>query len=508
MFGILTDKFEGVFRRLRGLGKISESNVADALRDVRLALLEADVDFTVTRDFLAAVKEKALGQEVLKSVTPGQQLVKIFHDEITALLGGEEVPLNLTPPARIMMVGLNGAGKTTTSAKLAYKLKKEGKKPVLVALDLYRPAAIEQLATLAGEVDVPVFKPEPGEKNVLKAAKAAVAWLETQGANVVIFDTAGRQEVDEALIQELKDVRKFLNPGEVLLVADSATGQQAVSVAKTFHEAVGVTGIVLTKLDGDARGGAALSMRRVTQQPIKFAGVGEKMNQLDVFVPDRMAQRILGMGDIVGLVEQAAEAIDEADAMKMMERMTSSDFDFNDFLGQLKMMKKLTSGAGGMMGLLSLLPGVGSKIKEMKGQVDDKKLTHIEALILSMTPKERKRPEILNAKRRARIAAGAGRSVNELNQMLSQFGDMRKLMRNPGKMGAMAKMMGAMGGPGGGAGGGGFPGLGGLGGGGMPDFSKLGGFPGMGGGKHSGGSGGGGSKFGSMGRPGGGKRKK
>ncbi len=505
MFGNLTDKFEGVFRRLRGLGKISESNVTDALREVRLALLEADVDFAVTRDFLAAVKEKALGVEVLKSVTPGQQLIKIFHDEITALLGGDAVPLNLAAPARIMMVGLNGAGKTTTSAKLALKLKKEGKKPVLIALDLYRPAAIDQLATLAGEVGVPVYKPEPGEKNVLKAAKAAETWIATQKADVIIFDTAGRQEVDEALIAELKEVRKYLNPGEVLLVADAATGQQAVSVAKTFHDAIGITGIVLTKLDGDARGGAALSMRRVTQQPIKYAGVGEKMNQLDVFVPDRMAQRILGMGDIVGLVEQAAEAIDEADAMKMMERMTSADFDFNDFLGQLKMMKKLTSGAGGMMGLLSLLPGVGSKIKEMKSQVDDKKLNHIEALILSMTPKERKRPEILNAKRRARIAAGAGRSVNELNGMLTQFGDMRKLMKNPGKMGQMAKMMGAMGGgPGGGGGMPGLGGLGGMGGGGMPDFSKLGGMPGMGGGKHSGGS-----KFGSGAKPGGGgKRKK
>jgi signal recognition particle subunit SRP54 len=500
MFGTLTDKFEGVFRRLRGLGKISESNVADALRDVRLALLEADVDFGVTRDFLAAVKEKALGAEVLKSVTPGQQLVKIFHDEITALLGGDAVPLDLTPPARIMMVGLNGAGKTTTSAKLALKLKKEGKKPVLIALDLYRPAAIDQLATLAGEVGVPIYRPEPGEKNVLKAAKAAEAWIATQKADVIIFDTAGRQEVDEALLAELKEIRKYLAPKEVLLVADAATGQQAVSVAKTFHEAIGITGIVLTKLDGDARGGAALSMRRVTQQPIKYAGVGEKMNQLDVFVPDRMAQRILGMGDIVGLVEQAAEAIDEADAMKMMERMTSSDFDFNDFLGQLKMMKKLTSGAGGMMGLLSLLPGVGGKIKEMKSQVDDKKLNHIEALILSMTPKERKRPEILNAKRRARIAAGAGRSVNELNGMLQQFGDMRKLMKNPGKMGQMAKMMGGMGG---GGGMGGLGGLGGMGGGGMPDFSKLGGMPGMGGGKHSGGS-----KFGQMGKPGGGGKRK
>ena len=496
MFGILTDKFEGVFRRLRGLGKISESNVTDALRDVRLALLEADVDFAVTRDFLAAVKEKALGLEVLKSVTPGQQLIKIFHDEITALLGGDAVPLDLTPPARIMMVGLNGAGKTTTSAKLALKLKKEGRKVVMVALDLYRPAAIDQLATLAGEIGVPVYKPEAGEKNVLKAAKASEAWIASQNANVIIFDTAGRQEVDGALIAELKEVRKFLNPGEVLLVADAATGQQAVSVAKTFHESIGITGIILTKLDGDARGGAALSMRRVTQQPIKYAGVGEKMHQLDVFVPDRMAQRILGMGDIVGLVEQAAEAIDEADAMKMMERMTASDFDFNDFLGQLKMMKKLTSGAGGMMGLLSMMPGVGSKVKEMKSKVDDKKLTHIEALILSMTPKERKRPEILNAKRRARIAAGAGRTVNELNGMLQQFGEMRKMMKNPGKLGQMAKMMGGMGGAGGG-----LAGM--MGGGGMPDFSKLGGMPGMGSGKHAGGS-----KFGQMGKPGGGGRRK
>ena len=502
MFGTLTETFEGVFRRLRGLGKISESNVSDALREVRLALLEADVDFAVTRDFLAAVKEKALGVEVLKSVTPGQQLIKIFHDEITALLGGDAVPLDLTPPARIMMVGLNGAGKTTTSAKLALKLKKEGRRPVLVALDLYRPAAVEQLATLGREIEVPVYQPAAGETKVLRAAQAAEAWIVEQRADVIIFDTAGRQEVDEALIGELKELRQLLKPREVLLVADAATGQQAVSVAKTFHEAIGVTGIVLTKLDGDARGGAALSMRRVTQQPIKYAGMGEKMHQLDVFVPDRMAQRILGMGDIVGLVEQAAEAIDEADAMKMMERMTASDFDFNDFLGQLKMMKKLTSGAGGMMGLLSLLPGVGSKIKEMKTQVDDRKLLHIEALILSRTPKERKRPEILNSKRRARIAAGAGRTVNELNGMLQQFGDMRKLMKNPGKMGQMAKMMGGAGGLGG-LGGLGGGAMGGLGGGGMPDFSKLGGMPGMGGGKHSGGS-----KFGQMGRPGGGGKRK
>jgi signal recognition particle subunit SRP54 len=468
MFGALTDKLDNVFRKLRGLGKISESNVTDALREVRMALLEADVDFTVAREFIAHVKEKALGEEVLKGVKPGEQIVKIFHDELTALLGGDAAELDLTPPARILVVGLNGAGKTTTSAKLALKLKKEGRRPVLVACDLYRPAAVEQLATLAREIDVPVFKPEPGEKNVLKSVKASLKWLETQTWNVVIFDTAGRQEVDEELVQELKDVRNFLDPREVLLVADAATGQQAVNVAKTFDEAVGVTGIILTKLDGDARGGAALSMRAVTNKPIKFAGVGEKMENLDAFVPDRMAQRILGMGDIVGLVERAAEVIDEEAAMKTMERMMSSDFNFNDFLDQLKMMKKLTQGSGGLMGLLGLLPGVGKQLKQMKEQMKasagDEKIKRIEAMILSMTPKERKRPEIINGGRRKRIAAGSGNTVNEFNQFLKQFQQMRDMMKDKGKMAGMMGMMG----------GGGMPGMGG----GMPP--GMGGMPGMG----------------------------
>ncbi len=469
MFGALTDKLENVFRKLRGLGKISESNITDALREVRMALLEADVDFTVAKEFIAHVKEKALGEEVLKGVKPGEQIVKIFHDELTELLGGDAAELDLTPPARILIVGLNGAGKTTTSAKLALKLKKEGRRPVLIACDLYRPAAIEQLSTLAREIDVPVFKPEPGEKNVVKSAKAALKWLDTQTWNVVIFDTAGRQEVDEELVQELKDVRQLLDPREVLLVADAATGQQAVNVATTFNEAVGVTGIILTKLDGDARGGAALSMRSVTGKPIKFAGVGEKMDQLDAFVPDRMAQRILGMGDIVGLVERAAEVIDEEAAMKTMERMMSSDFNFNDFLDQLKMMKKLTEGSGGMMGLLGLIPGVGKQIKQMKEQMKasagDEKIKRIEAMILSMTPKERKRPEIINGGRRKRIASGSGNTVNELNQFLKQFQQMRSMMKDKGKMAGMMSMMG---------GGGGMPGMGGMGG--------MGGMPGMGGG--------------------------
>lgn len=461
MFGNLSDKLDGVFRKLRGLGKISESNVTDALKEVRLALLDADVEFSVAKDFIAKVREKALGEEVLKSITPGQQMVKIFNDELTDLLGGDAAPLDLNAPGRILMVGLNGAGKTTSSAKLALLLKKQGRKVALIACDLYRPAAIEQLATLAGEIDVPVYKPEAGEKSVLKVVKAAQKWLETQSANVVIYDTAGRQEVDEELIKELKDVRDFLNPREVLLVVDAATGQQAVSVAKTFNEAVGVTGIVMTKLDGDARGGAALSMRKVTNQPIKFVGVGEKMDQLEAFVPDRMAQRILGMGDIVGLVEKAAAAIEEKDALRMAERMDKNKFDFTDFLEQMKMMKKI-AGGGGIGGLLGLIPGLNSQLKNLP-PIDESKMARTEAIVLSMTLQERTKPEILSPKRRQRIAKGSGNSITEVNQFLKQFSQMRDMMRNKGKMMKMMKSMGGFGGAGGGGAAGGMPGLGGLG---------------------------------------------
>src|SRR5438094_618887 len=299
MFSQLADKLQDVFKDLRGHGKISETNVTDAMREVRMAPLEADVDYNVAKHFIARVKEKALGEEVLRSVTPGQQIVKIFHDELTNLLGGDAASINLEKPARVMMVGLNGAGKTTSSAKLANLLKKQGRAPLLIACDLQRPAAIEQLATLGRQVEVPVYIPDPQEKNVRRAAAASLEWAAGQNGNVQIFDTAGRQEIDAALIQEIKELKEFLNPQEVLLVADAATGQQAVSVATHFHEALGITGIVLTKLDGDARGGAALSMREVTQRPIKFAGVGEKLDQFETFVPDRLAGRILGMGDIV-----------------------------------------------------------------------------------------------------------------------------------------------------------------------------------------------------------------
>lgn len=444
MFSSLSDNLQETFKKLRGHGKLSEKNISDALREVRLALLEADVEFSVAKDFIAKIKEQAMGEKVLKSIQPGQQIVKIFNDELAALLGGDAAPINLNPPARVLMVGLNGAGKTTTSAKLALHLRKEGRRPLLVACDLYRPAAVDQLVTLGKQIDVPVFQPEPGEKDVLKVAKQALKWAEDQNGTVTIFDTAGRQEMDDALIDELIGLQKFLSPGETLLVADSATGQQAVSVAQRFDEAVGITGLVLTKLDGDARGGAALSMRTVTQKPIKFVGVGEKMSDLEAFVPDRMAGRILGMGDVVGLVERAAEAIDEEEALRMAEKMKKSSFDFDDFLSQMKMMKKM----GGIQDIMGMIPGMGNKLKDV--DVDEDRLKHIEAIILSMTPKERSRPEIIKASRRKRIAAGSGTSVTKVNGLLKQFGQMRKMMRSKGKMNQMMKQMGGMGGPGGG----------------------------------------------------------
>ncbi len=440
MFSQLSDSLQDTFKKLRGHGKLSEKNITDAMRDVRLALLEADVEFSVAKEFIARVKEKALGESVLRSVTPGQQMVKVFQDELSDLLGGDAAPLNLNPPARILMVGLNGAGKTTTSAKLALHLKKQGRRPLLVACDLARPAAIEQLATLGREIDVPVFCPEPGSKDVVKVARQALAWAEGQNGTALIFDTAGRQEVEADLVAELKSLRDFLNPGEVLFIADSATGQQAVKVAGSFDEAVGVTGIVLTKLDGDARGGAALSMRSVTHQPIKFVGEGEKLEQLEVFVPDRMAGRILGMGDVVGLVEKAAEVIDEDEARKMAKKLQKGGFDFNDLLSQMKMMNKM----GGMQGLMGKIPGMGKKMGNM--QVDERRMKQMEAIILSMTAKERTRPEIIKGRRRQRIARGSGTSVSQVNGLLKQVSMMRKMMKSKGKMKAMMAQMGGTGG--------------------------------------------------------------
>jgi len=446
MFSQLGDKLQDVFKDLRGHGKISEANVTDALREVRMALLEADVDYNVSKAFIARVREKALGEEVLRSVTPGQQIVKIFHDELTALLGGDQSPLNLDPPARLLIVGLNGAGKTTSSAKLASYLKKQGRAPLLIACDLHRPAAIQQLATLAGQVGVPIFTPPPGLKDVREAARLAIEWAATQPGNVQIFDTAGRQEIDNALIQEIKDLKAFLDPAETLLVADAATGQQAVSVATHFNDALQITGIILTKLDGDARGGAALSMREVTQRPIKFAGSGEKLDQFEPFYPDRLAGRILGMGDIISLVERAAESIDEAEAARIERKMRDASFDFNDMLAQFKMMRSL----GPLENILGMLPGMSN----MKGfSPDEKRLKRIEAIVLSMTNHERERPHILNARRRQRIARGSGTTVTDVNDLIKQFDQMKKLMKNTGKFKRM--MMGQAGK----SGRSGFPGL-------------------------------------------------
>jgi signal recognition particle subunit SRP54 len=443
MFSSLADSLDKTFRNLRGVGRISETNITDALKEIRIALLEADVEFGIAKDFIAKVKEKSMGEDVMKSIKPGEQIVKIFHDELAALLGGDQVPLDLNPPARILICGLNGAGKTTTSAKLARRLKSEGRRPLLVACDLYRPAAIDQLRTLAQQIDVPCYTPAAGETDVIKVAKDALEWAQQQQGTVLIFDTAGRQEIDERLIEELKKLHRFIAPKETLLVADSATGQQAVSVAQHFNDAVGITGIILTKLDGDARGGAALSMRAVTGKPIKYVGEGEKLDQFTEFHPDRMADRILGMGDIVGMVEQMSDKVNEKDAMRSMQRMQEGKFDFTDFLDQMRMIQKL----GPLEGLLGLMPGF-SKIKKQlpSGALDNSKLKRTEAIVLSMTHEERRRPEIIKGSRRQRIAAGSGTSLMQVNQLIKQFAEMRKMMKSPNKMKNMMRQMGGAGG--------------------------------------------------------------
>jgi signal recognition particle subunit SRP54 len=450
MFPQLSDKLQEIFKELRGHGTLSESNIDAALRQVRLALLEADVDFQVARKFIARVKEKALGEAVVRSITPGQQIVKIFHDELTALLGSDSEPLRLQDGSRILIVGLNGSGKTTSSAKLARFLQRQDYSPVLVPCDLQRPAAVEQLVTLGKQIDVPVFAPDPREKNVQSAAAAALAQsggrssrdagdaatpvpgLAGARPSIYIFDTAGRQEINEPLIQELKELKEFLQPQETLLVVDAATGQQAVSVATHFNDALTVTGIILTKLDGDARGGAALSMREVTHRPIKFAGTGEKLDQFEVFVPERLAGRILGMGDVVGLVEKAAEVVETEDAARLERKLRTASFDFNDFLAQFKMMRRM----GPLENILGMLPGV-SNVQNLS--IDEKQLKRTEAIVLSMTNEERTRPDILNARRRQRIARGSGCTVTEVNDLLRRFDQMRKMMKSAGKMKKMLK---------------------------------------------------------------------
>jgi signal recognition particle subunit SRP54 len=453
MFSQLSDKLQEIFKDLRGHGTISESNIDAALRQVRLALLEADVDFHVAKKFIARVKEKALGEAVLRSITPGQQVIKIFHDELTELLGGDAEPLRLEDSARILIVGLNGSGKTTSAAKLALSLKKQGHTPALVACDLQRPAAIEQLATLGKQIGVPVYTPAEDEKNVQRVAAASLDWMDRADfANrrspkatasrefagwQAIFDTAGRREIDEALIQELKELKKLLQPQETLLVVDAATGQQAVSVATRFNDALEITGIILTKLDGDARGGAALSMRELTHRPIKFAGTGEKLDQFELFIPERLAGRILGMGDVVSLVEKAAEAVDKEEAARLERKLRTASFDFNDFLVQFKMMRRM----GPLENILGMLPGM-SNVQGFS--IDEKQLKRTEAIVLSMTSEERTRPDILNARRRQRIARGSGCTVTEVNDLLRRFDQMRKMMKSAGKMKKMMAQMARM----------------------------------------------------------------
>ena len=443
MFDSLSDKLQGIFKNLRGFGKLTEKNVADALREVRLALLEADVNYKVVKDFIERTKQRALGQEVLTSITPGQQIIKIVHDELVALMGSDPTQAGTpVPPMKNgnwMMVGLHGCGKTTTCGKLAKLLAKQGRKPLLVACDVHRPAAIDQLETLGKQLEIPVFSLR-GETDVVRIAKQATAFAQAQSRDVVIFDTAGRFHIDEDLVQELVRMRDSLAPQEILLVADAATGQEAVNIVEHFDKALNITGIVLTKLDGDARGGAALSMRAVTGKPIRFAGVGEKLDDLEPFHAGRMAGRILGMGDVVTLVEKAQDAFDASKAEELQEKIADKSLNLEDFLSQLQQLKKL----GPLENLLGMLPGMG-KMPDLSG--GESQLKRVEAVIQSMTPTERRRPEILNAGRRTRIATGSGTSVAEVNDVLKQFNAMKKMMQEMGKMqkamtrkGALPKM--------------------------------------------------------------------
>jgi len=450
MFESLSGKLQNAFRNLRGLGKISDTNVADALRDVRMALLEADVNFKVARDFIEKVKVKAVGQEVIQSVHPGQQIIKVIHDELVELLGSSNSALNLSGnPAIIMMVGLHGSGKTTSSAKLAKLMLKQGRTPLLVAADVYRPAAMDQLATLGNQIGVPVFV-RKGETDVLVIARGALEQAKLENRNTIIVDTAGRLQIDEPLVQELVRLRDLIRPQEILLVLDAATGQEAVNVATHFDKALNITGSILTKLDGDARGGAALSLRSVTGKPIKMAGAGEKVDDFEPFHPERMASRILGMGDVVSLVERAAENVSEADAKRMEEKMRKGEFNLEDFLDSLRQMKKM----GSLESIVGMLPGGAQMLKDTDMSKQEKEFRHMEAMICAMTPKERLQPQILNASRRIRIAKGSGVPVSELNSMLQKFNQMQQMMR---KMGKFQKMMMK-----GGGGGGGMGGLGGL----------------------------------------------
>lgn len=444
MFENLSDRLERSFKILKGEGKITEINVAETLKDVRRALLDADVNYKVAKTFTDTVKQKALGMNVLTAIKPGQLMVKLVHDELAALMGGEAQELTLNGrPTVIMMAGLNGAGKTTMSGKLAKLLKeKRNKKPLLAACDTFRPAAMEQLRVLAEQIDVPIYM-EPGATDPVAVAQNAIKEAKAKAYDVVIIDTAGRQSIDEELMKQAENIKAATNPDETLLVVDSMTGQDAVNTAKTFNERLEIDGVILTKLDGDTRGGAALSIRTVVDKPIKFIGTGEKMEALDVFHPERMADRILGMGDVVSLVERAQEQFDLEEAKRLQKKIAKNKFDFNDFLGQIQQIKKM----GNIKDLASMIPGVGKAIKDV--DIDDDAFKGIEAIIYSMTPKERTNPEILNQSRKTRIAKGSGTNIQEVNRLIKQFDQMRKMMKmfsgnNMGNMARMAGMMGKM----------------------------------------------------------------
>src|SRR5437773_1887484 len=439
MFDSLSSKLQNAFRNLRGLGKISEENVGEALREVRLALLEADVNFKVARDFIERVKTKSLGQEVVQSIQPGQQVIKIIHDELVELLGSDNAGLQLSGnPSCVLIVGLHGSGKTTSSGKLGRLLHKQGRTVLLVAADVYRPAAMDQLETLGRQLDLPVFF-RRGETDVLRIAREALEFARANNRNTLIFDTAGRLQIDEPLVQELVRLRDLVRPQETLLVLDAATGQEAVNVATHFDQALNITGSILTRVDGDARGGAALSMKAVTGKPIKFVGVGEKLEDFEPFHPERMATRILGMGDMVSLVEKAAEAVDLDEAKRFEEKMRKGQFTLEDFLDQLRQMKKL----GPLENLVGLLPGGSEMMKSADLSKGQKEFKRMEGMICAMTSQERRNPPILNARRRQRIAKGSGVSVAELNTLLNRFGQMQQMMK---KMGKFSKMMTKMGG--------------------------------------------------------------
>lgn len=435
VFESLSDKLQSVFSQLATRGKLTEADVNTALREVRLALLEADVNFKVVKDFVGRIRERAVGVEVMDSLTPAQQVVKIVHDELISLLG-KPAPLNLSgpPPAVIMLVGLQGAGKTTMAGKLALRLRKQGQRPLLVAADVYRPAAIQQLEILGRQIDIPVHS-EGVDVPPATIARNAIRVAREKAYTVIILDTAGRLQIDDGMMQELEQVRLVSRPSDVLLVVDAMTGQEAVHVAEGFHARVPTTGLIMTKIDGDARGGAALSIREVTGVPIKFLGTSEKLDGLEPFQPDRMASRILGMGDILTLIERAQENISEEDAAAMEERLASGQFDFEDFLDQLRQLKRL----GSVTDLLKMIPGMGQIAKDVDPQEATKNLKMVEAIISSMTIHERQNPHVLNGSRRRRIADGSGTTVNDVNQLVKQFKDMQKMMKQMGVMGGNRK---------------------------------------------------------------------